>query len=61
MEKTRIGNTHYWADLPSGSGFGQPVEIWQDVGLGQHEVMAVASDKYAAINIIEALIKTSFQ
>jgi hypothetical protein len=53
----KIGNDKYWAELPDGHGFGQGVEIWQNIGLGQSEVIAVASDKFSAMTIVEALIK----
>ncbi len=50
------GNTDYYADLPKDSGFGTPVDIWENIGLGQHQVIARASDKFAAIKIIDALM-----
>ena len=53
----KFGNKNFYAELPSDSGFGQPVEIWHNIGLGQCEVMCVASDKFNAMSIIEALIK----
>ena len=55
-EEHTIGNEKYWATLPAGPGFGQPVEIWANIGSGHNEVMAIASDKFAAMTIIEALL-----
>ena len=45
---------YFHAELPDGHGFGEPVEIWGNIGLGQSEVIAVASNKYYAMSIIDA-------
>jgi len=44
-----------YANLPHGSGVGKKVNVWRNVGLGHHECICVASDKFNAMTIIYGL------
>lgn len=52
----KYGNDIYWCFLEDGWEASRPIEIWKDIGLGQSEVIAHASDKYNAMMIIDALL-----
>lgn len=55
-ETERYGNDRIYADLPVVDWAYRPVEIWKDIGMGHHQVIATACDRFEAQNIIDALI-----
>lgn len=52
----RYGNDRFWCFIEKGWETLRPIEIWQALGKGEEEVMAQASDKYNAEQIVDALI-----
>ena len=52
----RYGNDLFWCFTEEGWDNNRPIEIWQAIGLGHEEVMAYATDKYNAMQVVDALI-----
>lgn len=52
----KYGNDWAWCFLEDGWEFSRPIEIWHTLGMGQEEVIAHATDKYNAMQIVDALI-----
>jgi len=50
------GNDNFWCFLEDGWDTSRPIEIWHNLGNGESEVMAHATDKYNAMQIVDALI-----
>jgi len=52
----RYGNDLVWCFLEDGWETNRPIEVWHSIGKGLEEVMAHATDKYNAMQIVDALI-----
>ena len=52
----KYGNDRAWCFLEDGWDSAHPIEVWHDLGNGEEEVMAHATDKYNAMQIVDALI-----
>lgn len=55
MNTTKYGNEHCYCMLESGWLATEPIEIWQDIGLGHKEAIATTNDKYNAMMIVDAI------
>ena len=56
MSTKKHGNDHFWTFFEDGYDPTQTIDIWQSLGAGSEEVMAHATDKYNAQQIVDALI-----
>lgn len=53
----KYGNEHYWCFIEDNWDKSRPIEIWQSLDQGaDEEVMAHATDRYNAQQIVDALI-----
>jgi hypothetical protein len=52
----KYGNNLAWVFLEDGWETTRPLEVWHSLGNGEEEVMAHATDKYNAMQIVDALI-----
>ena len=52
----RHGNDLFWCFLEDGWETSRPIEIWHSIGQGAEEVMAHGTDKYNAMQVVDALI-----
>ena len=50
------GNDNFYCFLEDGWDTSRPIEIWHNLGNGESEVMAHATDKYNAMQIVDALL-----
>jgi hypothetical protein len=52
----KYGNDIAWCFLEDGWETTRLIEIWHPLGKGEEEVMAYASDKYNAMQIVDAIL-----
>jgi hypothetical protein len=52
----KYGNDKVWCFLEDGWDTTRPIEVWHTLGKGEQEVMAHATDKYNAMQVVDAII-----
>lgn len=51
----KYGNSDFWCFLEEEWTVDRPIEIWHDIGGDESEVMASATDKFNAMQIVDSL------